>query len=69
MLVPAATPVAIPVDEPIVATPVDELLQVPPPVLVSVVVNPSQTVVVPPIADGNGLTVIASTAKQPPGSV
>ena len=56
--VPADTPVTMPLPVPIVATVVALLVQLPPPVAsVNVVVNPEQTLVVPEIPDGNGLTV------------
>ena len=46
------------------------LLQVPPPVaLESVVVKPTQTLAVPLIAAGKGLTVIGVVTKQPVGNV
>jgi hypothetical protein len=58
-LVPAATPLTVPVPEPTVAMPVALLLHVPPPVaLARVVVRNGQTAVVPVIDAGNGLTVI-----------
>ena len=58
---PALTPVTIPVD-PIVATPVDKLDHVPPPVAsANVVVDAAHTVVVPVIIAGNGFTVIPVT--------
>jgi hypothetical protein len=62
---PEATPVITPVDAPTVATEVLPLLQVPPDVASeTVVVAPVQTVVVPVIADGAPLTVIAFVEKQ-----
>jgi hypothetical protein len=60
---PAATPVTIPVEAPIVATSVLLLLHVPPPVLVSVVLKPEQTEDAPVIADGIALTVIVFVAE------
>ncbi len=64
--VPAATPVIIPLAEPIVACAVLLLLQTPPPVaLVRVVVRPTQTDAVPAIAAGMGLTVTAAVTRQP----
>lgn len=45
------------------------LLHVPPPELVNAVVNPAHTTNVPPIVDGNGLTVIDFVIIQPVGSV
>src|SRR4051812_14967849 len=55
--VPPATPVAIPDDDPMVATPVLLLVHTPPPASVSVVEVPIQACAVPDIAEGNGLTV------------
>ncbi len=66
---PAATPVTIP---PVltVATEVLLLLHVPPEVASeSVMDDPSQTDAEPPIAAGNGLTVITTDLKQPVGRV
>ena len=58
VVVPANTPVTIPVEEPIVATVGVLLLHVPPVVAsLNVVVEPSQTVNVPVIPAGDGLTV------------
>ena len=55
---PPDTPVTTPVVEPIVAIAVLLLLHVPPAdVFVSVVVLPTQTLVTPPIAAGNGSIV------------
>jgi hypothetical protein len=58
---PDATPVTVPVEEPIVASEALLLLQVPPdePSL-NVVVAPAQTIPVPVIDDGSGLTVTAA---------
>ena len=57
--VPAATPVTMPEEEPMVATEVLLLVHVPPLVAsVSVVVWPVHTLVVPAIAAGVGFTVI-----------
>ncbi len=67
--VPDVTPETIPELVPMVATLVLLLVQVPPPVLESVVVEPAQTVVVPVIADGNGFTVTAVVVMQPVESV
>ncbi len=59
-------PVTVPVEEPIEATPVLLLLHTPPLVaLVNVVIKPTHTFVVPPIAAGFGLTVKLVTAIQP----
>jgi hypothetical protein len=55
---PAVTPVATPVPEPIVATDVALLVQVPPAVAsVNVVVTPEHTLDAPDIADGSAFTV------------
>ena len=63
--VPAVTPVTIPDVEPIIAL-AFELLQVPPLVASArVVVRPAQTLVVPVIAAGNGLTSILVVEIQP----
>ena len=67
---PEATPVKIPVDEPMVATAVLLLVHVPPPdVLLNVAVVPGHAVNVPVIAAGNGLTVKVVVLIQPVGSV
>jgi hypothetical protein len=64
--VPAATPVTIPDADPTVAWAVLLLLQVPPAVRSDkVVVKPIQTLVVPVITAGIGLTVIAEVIKHP----
>ena len=55
--VPAATPVTTPVADPIVALETSLLLQVPPPISLSVTVEATQTSIVPEIAEGKGLTV------------
>ena len=62
VVVPARTPVTIPVDEPTVATLAALLLHVPPPASVSVVVVPTQTTAEPLIGDGKGLTVTTEVA-------
>jgi len=63
--VPAVTPVTTPV-LPTAATPELLLLHVPPDVVsVSAVVVPVQTVLLPVIALGDGLTVIVVVVKQP----
>ena len=71
--VPAETPVTTPVATPTVAKAGVALLQLPPAVAsLSVVVEPMQTLVVPVIAAGNGLTttvVVAATLIQPFPSV
>jgi hypothetical protein len=67
--VPAETPVTTPVAS-IVATAGVALLHVPPAVAsVRVVVDPMQTVSVPPIAAGKGLTVTVAVTRQPVGNV
>ena len=64
--VPAAIPVATPVDDNIVATVVLLLDHVPGvEVLVSVAVAPTQTAVAPPIKAGSGLTVTTLVELQP----
>ncbi len=61
--VPTATPVTIPEDEPIVATEVLPLVQLPPDaVSFNVVVVPTQAVGVPVIAPGDRFTVIVFVA-------
>jgi hypothetical protein len=63
---PALTPVTIPVAAPTVANVGLLLVQVEAPdPLVSVLVLPSQTLAVPPIAAGSGLTTTGMLAKQP----
>lgn len=54
---PAATPETIPVADPTVATDGVPLLHVPPPASLNVVVDPTQTVSVPAMVAGSGLTV------------
>jgi hypothetical protein len=67
---PAAIPVTIPVAAPTVAKVGLLLLQVETPeTSVSVVVPPTHTLVVPPIAAGKGLTRIPIVALQPEGIV
>ena len=69
VVVPAVTPVTIPVDEPIVAIPVLLLLQVPPVVaLLIVTVPPIHTALPPVIAAGNGLTVTVLVVAHPVGN-
>ena len=66
VVVPADTPVTVPEAEPMVATAVLVLLQVPPEVAsLNVVVKPTHTVEVPEIAAGKGLTVTLVTARHP----
>jgi hypothetical protein len=68
--VPVAMPFTTPDDEPMVATPVLLLTQVPPVALfVKVVVPPTHALSVPPIAPGAAFTVTTDVAKQPPGKV
>ena len=67
--VPGAMPVTMPDDDPTVAMLLLLVLHVPPPASVSVVVAPWQTVAVPVIAEGRGLTVTVTlpdkaTAEQ-----
>jgi hypothetical protein len=63
---PAPTAVTVPEEEPMVATPVAELDQVPPGVAsLSVDINPEQTASVPPIAAGFGFTVTGVVLKHP----
>jgi hypothetical protein len=65
VVVPGDTPVTIPVDEPIVATPVVLLLQEPPPVLlVSVIVDPGHTVVGPTIGPAADITLTVVVTRQ-----
>ena len=67
VLVAATTPpVTTPVKDPMLAVPVELLLHVPPAVAsVNVVVSPEQTLRVPSIAVGNGLTVTIVVITQP----
>lgn len=68
--VPAPAPETMPDEEPTVATPVALLLHVPPVGLqLSVVVDPSHTVVVPVMDPGAVVTVTSRVVKQPPLSV
>ena len=67
---PAATPVMTPVKKLAVALAVVPLVQLPPPVaLVSVVVVPGQTVIVPVLVTGRGFTVTVPVALQPVGNI
>ena len=69
LTLPAATPVMTPVPD-AVAIAVLLLLHVPPAtVLESVVVNPTQTLLVPVMDAGIGLTVTLVTEVQPAGNV
>jgi hypothetical protein len=66
-VVPVATPIAIPDDEPIVATAVLLLLHLQPGVvLFRVVVAPRQMEVAPVIAAGAGLMVTTVVTTHPP---
>jgi hypothetical protein len=66
MVNPAVTADKSPVVEPIVATDVLLLVQIPPDVgLVSVSVAPMQIGDVPDIADGSGFTVATMVTKHP----
>ena len=66
-VVPAATPRASPVEEPIVATEVVPLVHVPPPgVELNVLVLPIHTAIVPVIAVGNGFTVTTAIEDTVP---
>lgn len=62
--VPAVTPVTTPVVEPTVAMAVDELLQVTPPLPVSVIPDPTHTDEAP-LMEGRPLTVTTAVALQP----
>lgn len=64
---PAATPVTVPVDPPIVATVAGVMVHRPPPPVVSdnVAVAPTHTVLLPTIMPGRGLTVTSFVLKQP----
>lgn len=67
---PAATPVTIPVAEPIVAVPVLPLVHnPPPPASLSVVVAPIHTWVRPVIAGGSVFTVTTRVTLHPVGKV
>jgi len=69
-VVPARTPVTMPVLVPIVATALLLLLQLPPVVaLLSVVVRPSQTLIVPVIEASGGSTVNVNVVIQPVAKV
>ena len=74
VVVPAAIPLTMPVLDPTVATPVFELVQVPPAVVNhSVMLEPAQSEKGPPparvIGPGLGFTVIVCVAVRPHGSV
>ena len=66
---PDDIPVTMPVEDPTVAIPVLPLAHVPPPASLKVVVNPTQTVAVPEMEDGNGYTVTTIVAIHPVGRV
>ena len=59
------TPKAVPLEEPIVATPALALVHVPPPPSLNPVVPPGHTCSVPDMADGAGFTVIVFVTEQP----
>ena len=66
--VPTVRPETTPDEDPMVATVGALLLHVPPPVALNkFVVNPIQTLVVPVIAGGFGLTVTDAVVAQPVG--
>ncbi len=66
VVVPEATPIAVPVENPIVATEGVLLVHTPPVVAsVSVVVKPTHTEVVPAIAAGLGLMVTTTLPCGP----
>lgn len=66
VVVPAAMPVAMPEVLPIIAMPVELLAHVPPVVAsLSVVVFPIQTLVMPVMAGGGGVTVAIVVIEQP----
>ena len=62
---PGSTPVTIPLLLPTVAVDPD-VLQVPPPGQLSVVLNPTHTVPLPVIAEAPGVTVTTIVVVQPP---
>ena len=66
---PTATPVTTPETTSTVALDRSLLLQVPPPASFKVAVEPMQTLVVPVIPAGTGLTVNVSVVMQPVGNV
>ena len=65
LVVATVPPVTTPVVDPTLAIPVALLLPVPPPASLNVVVKPEQTVKLPNIAVGNGLTVTSAVMIQP----
>ena len=69
MVVPEERPLTRPDKEPIVAIPVGDELQIPPPALsVKMVVPPRQTCVVPEITKGPEFTVTVLVATHPVGA-
>ena len=66
---PTDRPVAVPVLDPIVATPVAPDVHVPPPAQLSVVLAPWQILMLPVTAPGNGFTVTTVVALQPVANV
>jgi hypothetical protein len=68
--VPADMPVTIPVEKPIVATPVLLLVQPPPPTpSLRVISDPAHTVAGPLMAVGDGLTDTVVVTRQPVGNI
>jgi hypothetical protein len=68
--VPVATPVAMPLNPPIVAVPVLPLAQLPPETRSpNAVVDPTHTESVPVMPVGVGLTATVVATTQPPGAV
>jgi hypothetical protein len=67
--VPGITPVTIPELEPTVELPLLLVHTPPGGVAVNVVVNPTHTLAVPEIDDGDGFTVTTVVVKHPVGSV
>ena len=65
LVVATVPPVTTPVVDPTLAIPGALLLHVPPPASLNVVVKPEQTVKLPNIAVGNGLTVTSAVMIQP----
>ncbi len=69
LVVPVVIPVTMPEDNPIVATDVVPLVQVPPPGLVCVILAPTHKADGPLMADGNGLTVTDPVRGHPAPTV
>jgi hypothetical protein len=70
LVVPVVMPDNAPVADPMVATEIALLIQVPPADgSVSVIVAPAHNADGPAIVPGNGLTVMVAVLKQPPGDV